>query len=276
MIYLLKFHLHDSERIFSSTSDETEILPSLVPLNEFTTTIQIEDTIPTSAPISSPPTSRSPTEVPTTRAPTIAPSTRSPTREPTSRPPTTQPSTRTPTLSPSASSTNPPVLSFIFNQVQLLAGTGSANYTGNHGAATSATLNYANIVWADTNGNAYISDTFNCVIRKISNGIIMTLGGIGTGSYASTVGSSATPALSTPLTSVKGIMMTSNFYLYFCEGSSRVRVTYPAASYFPTVLPTTNPTSRPPTRNPTTRAPSSFPTTVIPSQFTNQFNRLSV
>jgi sugar lactone lactonase YvrE len=47
------------------------------------------------------------------------------------------------------------------------AGTGSAGYSGDHGAATSATFRYPVAVAVDETGNVYIADSDNDVIRKV-------------------------------------------------------------------------------------------------------------
>ena len=59
--------------------------------------------------------------------------------------------------------------------VTTIAGTGICGYSGDSGPATAATLNFPQAVAADRNGNVYISDTGNEVIRKIdSSGTIST------------------------------------------------------------------------------------------------------
>ena len=65
--------------------------------------------------------------------------------------------------------------------ISTIAGTGYQSYSGDNGAATSATLNYPFGVGLDTAGNVYIADTYNHRIRKvtISTGIITTFAGTG-------------------------------------------------------------------------------------------------
>jgi len=62
--------------------------------------------------------------------------------------------------------------------ITTVAGTGSAGFSGDLGAATNAALNYPQGVACDAAGNVYIADTFNNRIRKIAtNGIITTVAG---------------------------------------------------------------------------------------------------
>jgi sugar lactone lactonase YvrE len=62
-----------------------------------------------------------------------------------------------------------------------VAGTGTAGYRGDGGAATSAQLNTPHGPGRDSSGNLYVVDTGNNVVRRIdTNGIITTLAGNGT------------------------------------------------------------------------------------------------
>ncbi|MDQ6740624.1 MAG: hypothetical protein M3021_09755 [Actinomycetota bacterium] len=64
--------------------------------------------------------------------------------------------------------------------ITTVAGGGSAsNGLGDNGPATSGLLNYPLGVGADSNGNVYIEDTLNHRIRKVSNGIVITVAGGG-------------------------------------------------------------------------------------------------
>lgn len=64
------------------------------------------------------------------------------------------------------------------NVITTIAGTGSAGWSGDGGAATSATLNAPFGVAVDASGNIYVSDTLNYVIREISSsGVISTIAG---------------------------------------------------------------------------------------------------
>jgi len=62
----------------------------------------------------------------------------------------------------------------------LVAGTGTAGFTGDSVPATSAQLNLPNSVAIDSHGNIYIADTGNNRVREISDGTITTVAGDGT------------------------------------------------------------------------------------------------
>ncbi|GGA80311.1 hypothetical protein GCM10011507_34450 [Edaphobacter acidisoli] len=65
--------------------------------------------------------------------------------------------------------------------ISTIAGNGTLGYTGDGGAATSATLSMPSGVTFDTSGNMYIADNGNSVVRavKASSGIILTVAGNG-------------------------------------------------------------------------------------------------
>ncbi len=65
--------------------------------------------------------------------------------------------------------------------ITTVAGTGIATYTGDGGLATAATLSGPDGVAVDSNGNIFIADTQNLVIREVnvSTGIITTVAGTG-------------------------------------------------------------------------------------------------
>ena len=62
----------------------------------------------------------------------------------------------------------------------IIAGNGSASYTGDGGPATEATVAGPRGISVGPTGNIYIADTLNNVIRKISGGVITTVAGNGT------------------------------------------------------------------------------------------------
>ncbi|MGA9670802.1 MAG: hypothetical protein WBQ94_16445, partial [Terracidiphilus sp.] len=69
--------------------------------------------------------------------------------------------------------------------ITTVAGNGSSGYSGDGGAATSATLDTPENVVVDAAGNLYIADSGNNAIRKVaaSTGIITTFAGNGTAGY---------------------------------------------------------------------------------------------
>ena len=84
--------------------------------------------------------------------------------------------------------------------ISTIAGTGTQSYSGDNGAATSATLSYPYGVGLDTAGNVYIADQNNHRIRKvtISTGIIITFAGTGTASYSGDNGPATSATLNYP------------------------------------------------------------------------------
>jgi sugar lactone lactonase YvrE len=63
--------------------------------------------------------------------------------------------------------------------ITTIAGNGKKGYSGDHGPATGAELNDPLGVAVDTSGNVYIADSWNNLIRKVSNGAIAPLAGGG-------------------------------------------------------------------------------------------------
>ena len=69
--------------------------------------------------------------------------------------------------------------------ISRVAGTGSASFTGDGGAATAATLKYPKDVVVDADGNVFIADHSNHRIRKVNSaGIISTITGGTTFGYS--------------------------------------------------------------------------------------------
>ncbi len=69
--------------------------------------------------------------------------------------------------------------------ITTVAGTGKAGYSGDDGPASKAQLAGALGVAVDKDGNLYIADTGNCVIRKVDKkGVISTVVGNGFAAYA--------------------------------------------------------------------------------------------
>ena len=69
--------------------------------------------------------------------------------------------------------------------LSVVAGNGNAGFSGDNGAATSASLRNPNSVAVDRSGNLYISDYNNNRIRKVNaGGIITTVAGNGTAGFS--------------------------------------------------------------------------------------------
>ena len=63
--------------------------------------------------------------------------------------------------------------------ITTVAGTGKAEYSGDNGPAASAGLKWPEFVNLDTQGNLYVGDYADCIVRKVnaSNGVISTIAG---------------------------------------------------------------------------------------------------
>lgn len=105
--------------------------------------------------------------------------------------------------------------------ISTVAGTGVADFSGDEGPATAATLVQPNSVFMSKRNNLYISDYGNNRIRVItSNGIIHTLAGSGGYGYAGDGG----PALSATFLGPTGVCADDMEYVYISDaGNSAVR-----------------------------------------------------
>ena len=84
--------------------------------------------------------------------------------------------------------------------IETVAGTGTQGYSGDGGPATAAMLNQPEGIAFDLNGNLYISDSGNNVIRRISavDGTINTVAGTGASGYAGDSGPASAALLAEP------------------------------------------------------------------------------
>jgi len=82
--------------------------------------------------------------------------------------------------------------------ITTVAGNGSANYSGDNGLATAAGVQYPAGVAVDAIGSLYIADSSNR-IRKVANGIIMSVAGNGTQGLSGDGGPATNAALDQPL-----------------------------------------------------------------------------
>jgi len=109
--------------------------------------------------------------------------------------------------------------------IVLFAGNGTAGYSGDGAAATSAMLNQPLGVSLDASGNVYIADTANARIREValSTGNITTVVGNGTAGYGGD-GLSATSA-STEINLPYAVAFDASGYMYIPDsGNNRIRV----------------------------------------------------
>lgn len=106
--------------------------------------------------------------------------------------------------------------------ITTVAGNGTAGYSGDGGAATSAELNYPSCVAVDGSGNIYVADTSNNRIRMVaaSTGIITTVAGNGSYGYGGDGGAATNAYLALPA----GVAADTCGNLYIADtGNNRIR-----------------------------------------------------
>ena len=109
------------------------------------------------------------------------------------------------------------------SNISTVAGTGTQSYSGDGGAATSATLNQPNGALVDAAGDLYIADYGNSRIRVVNatTQVITTVVGNGTAAYSGDGGSATSAELNTPI----GLALTGNGNLYIADyRNHRVRL----------------------------------------------------
>jgi sugar lactone lactonase YvrE len=110
-------------------------------------------------------------------------------------------------------------IAFATGFITTVAGTGSPGFTGTGGLATAARLKTPEDVAIAANGDIYIADTGNHVIRKVTaaTGIITTVAGNGSPGYTG-------PGLATAvrLNSPRGIQVAANGDLYIGDRSNEM------------------------------------------------------
>ena len=102
-----------------------------------------------------------------------------------------------------------------------LAGNGHAGYSGDGGEALNASIDVPLDIVADSQGNIYMSDWHNHVVRKldVDSGIIKTIAGIGARAYTG-AGMARDAGLSVPL----GMSLDNNDNLYIADyGNNMIR-----------------------------------------------------
>jgi sugar lactone lactonase YvrE len=117
--------------------------------------------------------------------------------------------------------------------ITTVAGSGTAGYGGDNGAATAAQLYYPYAVAVDAAGNLFIADTNNNRIRKVTaaTGIITTIAGNGNTGY-----NGDGPAIGASLYSPDGVAVDASGNVYISDQYNyRVRKVNPATGIISTV-----------------------------------------
>jgi uncharacterized protein (TIGR03437 family) len=109
--------------------------------------------------------------------------------------------------------------------ITTVAGNGTMGFSGDNGPATSAQLGMPAGVAVDAAGNLYIADSFNNRIRKVSNGVITTVAGMGpSGDSAGGFSGDNGPATSAQLRNPQGVAVDAAGNLYIADSeNNRIR-----------------------------------------------------
>ncbi len=103
--------------------------------------------------------------------------------------------------------------------ITTFAGGAGIDYAGDGGPATLAQLRFPYFVHADNNGNVFISDTGNGVLRMVNSaGVIVTIAGNGILGYSGDGG----PATSAQLAAPGGMCIDNSGNIYIADGGAHV------------------------------------------------------
>jgi hypothetical protein len=103
--------------------------------------------------------------------------------------------------------------------ITTVAGNGIDSFSGDGGAATSASLNYPHGVAVDAEGNIYIADINNHRIRKVNtSGVISTVAGNGTQGYSGDGGAATSAELYLPA----GVAVDAEGNIYIADEDNQV------------------------------------------------------
>ena len=105
--------------------------------------------------------------------------------------------------------------------ISTVAGTGTAGYSGDGGAATAAAINSPWAVAVDSTGNMIIADRANNRLRRVNtSGIITTIAGNGTAGFAADGSVATSSMICTP----EGVVLDASGNIYFSDhGNNRIR-----------------------------------------------------
>jgi len=120
---------------------------------------------------------------------------------------------------------NTSAIEFVPAIVERVAGLNGNGYTGDNGPATAATLKYPVGIAYDSNGNLYIADSDNYVIRKVDiSGTITTVAGNNTfpDPYSLTAPPANTQATAWSIGATAGMAIDSNNNFYFSDTTYNV------------------------------------------------------
>ena len=116
--------------------------------------------------------------------------------------------------------------------ITTVAGTSSAGFGGDGGAATSALLNYPYGVAVGSEGNMFIAEYANNCIRKVTSGVITTVAGTTASGFTGDGGAATSAKLNSP----NGVAVGSDGNIFIADtSSSRIRKLY--TGYHAPVLP---------------------------------------